>query len=69
MDPNILAGQWKELRGRVKVEWGKLTDDDLEQINGKVDMLIGAIQRRYGYGKDQAKFAVEEWLSKFKTTA
>lgn len=66
MDPNVLAGEWKRLRGRAKLEWGKLTDDDLEQINGRVDILVGTIQRRYGWTLDKAKEAVNDWLSRIK---
>ena len=64
MDPNIFAGQWKELKGKVKVQWGRLTDDDLKQIDGKKDMLVGAIQKRYGYTLDQTKKTVDDWLSR-----
>ena len=64
MDQNVFAGQWKEIRGRVKLEFGKLTDDDLKQIDGRKDMLIGAIQKRYGYSLDTARKVVDEWAEK-----
>lgn len=66
MDPNIFAGQWKEIRGKAKLEWGRLTDDDLRQVNGKLDMLVGTLQKKYGYTKDQAKKYVDDWLSRLK---
>ena len=55
MDWNRVEGNWKEMKGKVKEKWGKLTDDDLTAINGKRDQLEGALQRRYGYAEDQAK--------------
>jgi len=55
MDWNRVEGNWKEMKGKVKEKWGKLTDDDLTTINGKRDQLEGTLQKRYGYAKDQAK--------------
>ena len=54
MNEDILKGQWKQVRGKAKVWWGKLTDDDLDVIDGNRDHLIGKLQERYGYTKDQA---------------
>jgi uncharacterized protein YjbJ (UPF0337 family) len=56
-----LQGQWKQLKGKVKAKWGKLTDDDLDVIAGQTDQLIGKIQERYGIQKDAAQRQVEEW--------
>jgi uncharacterized protein YjbJ (UPF0337 family) len=50
-----MKGQWKEFKGKVKEKWGKLTDDDLETIDGKKDQLVGRLQQRYGYAKEQAE--------------
>jgi uncharacterized protein YjbJ (UPF0337 family) len=63
MDWNRMEGNWKEMKGKVKEKWGKLTDDDLTAINGKRDQLEGALQRRYGYAKDQARQDVDSWFS------
>jgi uncharacterized protein YjbJ (UPF0337 family) len=63
MNWDIAKGQWKEFRGQVKEQWGKLTDDDLDQIEGKRDQLLGAVQKRYGIAKDEA----ESQLTKFET--
>jgi uncharacterized protein YjbJ (UPF0337 family) len=63
MDWNRVEGNWKEIKGKVKEKWGKLTDDDLTSINGKRDQLEGALQRRYGYAKDQARQDVDTWFS------
>ena len=62
MDANVLKGKWKELRGQVKEQWGKFTDDELDQVEGKVDQLVGLLQRRYGYAKQEAEQKVEDWL-------
>jgi uncharacterized protein YjbJ (UPF0337 family) len=62
MDWNRVEGNWKEMKGKVKEKWGKLTDDDLSTINGKRDQLEGALQRRYGYAEDQARQDVDTWF-------
>jgi uncharacterized protein YjbJ (UPF0337 family) len=49
-----IEGSWKEMTGKVKEQWGKLTDDDLTVVAGKRDQLAGKIQERYGYAKDKA---------------
>jgi uncharacterized protein YjbJ (UPF0337 family) len=61
MDWNRLEGDWKQLRGRVKQRWGKLTDDDLTAISGRRDQLEGKIQERYGYARSQARKEIEDW--------
>jgi uncharacterized protein YjbJ (UPF0337 family) len=55
MNQDIFEGKWKEMRGQVKEWWGKLTDDDLEQVGGKTDQLIGLLQQKYGYTKEHAE--------------
>lgn len=62
MDWNRVEGNWKQFKGRVKEQWGKLTDDDLDQINGRRDQLEGKIQERYGYAKDQARKDIDNWV-------
>ena len=54
-------GMWKQLKGSVKQQWGKLTDDDLEQARGERDKLVGRIQERYGVAKDEASRQLDEW--------
>jgi uncharacterized protein YjbJ (UPF0337 family) len=61
MDWNRVEGNWKQVKGQVKEKWGKLTDDDLTQINGRRDQLEGKIQERYGVAKDQVKKDVDAW--------
>jgi uncharacterized protein YjbJ (UPF0337 family) len=61
MDWNRVEGNWKQVKGKVKAKWGKLTDDDLTLINGRRDQLEGTIQERYGLAKDQAKKEIDDW--------
>jgi uncharacterized protein YjbJ (UPF0337 family) len=63
MNWDTVAGEWKQFRGRVKEKWGKLTDDDLDQIEGKRDQLLGAVQRRYGIAGDEAERQLREFES------
>jgi uncharacterized protein YjbJ (UPF0337 family) len=64
MDANkdILLGKWQELKGQVRQQWGKLTDDDLARLSGKTEELAGVLRQRYGYGKAQAEIEINNWL-------
>ena len=62
MNLSQFEGQWKQLKGKAKQQWGKLTDDDINMINGKRDVLIGKLQERYGYNHEEAQRKAEEWL-------
>jgi uncharacterized protein YjbJ (UPF0337 family) len=62
MNWDTLAGKWRELSGTVKSKWGKLTDDDLQMIGGKKDVLVGRLQQRYGFKRDQAEREVDDFL-------
>lgn len=59
-----IRGQWKDLTGRMKTEWGRLTDDDISRASGNRDQLAGALMKRYGYEKEEAKRRVDEWVAK-----
>ncbi|WP_147194049.1 CsbD family protein [Pantoea sp. MBD-2R] len=63
MNKDEAGGNWKQLKGKVKEKWGKLTDDDMTVVEGKRDQLVGKIQERYGYAKDQAEKEVSDWES------
>jgi uncharacterized protein YjbJ (UPF0337 family) len=63
MDWNRIEGNWKQFKGRAKEKWGRLTDDDLDVINGRQQQLEGKVQERYGLAKDQAKKDVEAWFN------
>ena len=66
MDWDRIEGNWKQVKGQVKEKWGKLTDDELEQIKGRREHLEGKIQERYGIAKDQVKKDVDAWYSSIK---
>lgn len=63
MNRDTLKGQWMQLKGKVRQQWGKLTDDEVDQMQGNAEMLIGKIQERYGYERAQAEREVERWLN------
>lgn len=59
MNEDRIEGNWKQVKGKVKEQWGKLTDDDLDVIAGKRDQLLGRIQERHGIAKDEAERQVK----------
>lgn len=59
---DILLGKWHELKGQVRQKWAKLTDDDIERLNGRTEELAGVLQQRYGYGRAQAEYEINNWL-------
>jgi uncharacterized protein YjbJ (UPF0337 family) len=61
MNSDQISGNWKQLSGKVKETWGKLTDDDLTVVEGKRDQLVGRIQERYGVAKEKAEEEVARW--------
>jgi uncharacterized protein YjbJ (UPF0337 family) len=64
MNADVLRGKWTQLKGEIKSQWGKLTDDDLDRIEGDSEKLIGKIQERYGYARDQAKREVDDYFKR-----
>ncbi len=66
MNKDQASGNWKQFTGKIKEQWGKLTDDDLTVVEGKRDQLIGKIQERYGYGKEAAETEVKDWEARNK---
>jgi uncharacterized protein YjbJ (UPF0337 family) len=67
MNRDILEGQWKQLKGKVKQQWGRLTDDELDQMSGRYDELAGLIQERYGYSRDEAANELDMFLRNLDT--
>jgi uncharacterized protein YjbJ (UPF0337 family) len=65
MDSNVFQGEWQKLRGTIRSKWGKLTDDDLEQVAGNKDKLVGLVQERYGYMWDEAQRMVDRYLDEY----
>ena len=64
MDWNRVEGNWKQANGRIKQQWAKLTDNDLNEIEGRREELEGKIQERYGIGRDQVRKQVDDWLDR-----
>jgi len=62
MNWDQVAGQWKQLTGSIKQEWGKLTDDDLDYIGGTKDRLVGRLQQKYGLAREEADRRADDWL-------
>ena len=60
MNKDTFKGNWKQFKGNAKKKWGKLTDDDLDVVEGNADILAGKIQERYGITKDEAKKQIDE---------
>jgi uncharacterized protein YjbJ (UPF0337 family) len=65
MNQDILAGKWKQMRGELKTWWGKLTDDDFDRIGGQKEKLIGVLQERYGYAREQAEQEIDRRLQEY----
>lgn len=63
MSSAILKGQWKKLRGEIKKRWGKLTDDELDQVEGEWDKFVALIQLKYGYTKEQAEARIADLVA------
>lgn len=68
MNSKGLGGQWTALRDKIKETFGKLTDDDLRQVEGSIDRMVGVLQARYGYGKEQAQQEWENFARQHVTT-
>jgi uncharacterized protein YjbJ (UPF0337 family) len=62
MNGDILKGKWKELRGQVRAWWGQLNDNDINQIQGRYEQLIGRLQERYGYTRLEAEGEIRKFL-------
>jgi len=62
MNKNVLQGNWKQLTGSIKEQWGKLTDNDIAEVEGNFDQLVGKIQERYGYERSKAEHELNEWM-------
>ncbi len=63
INTDILQGKWKQLQGSAKTTWGKITDDELEQVSGDGEKLIGLVQEKYGLAREEAKTQVDNWFN------
>lgn len=64
MNWDQVKGKWTQMVGSAKQQWGKLTDDELKQVEGDKDKLVGKIQEKYGIGKEEAEKQVDDWMEK-----
>ena len=62
VNEDILKGKWKQIKGEAQKTWGKLTDDDLDQIDGDREIFLGRLQEKYGVAREEA----EDMLNKFE---
>jgi uncharacterized protein YjbJ (UPF0337 family) len=67
MNDDVLKGKWKQFRGEIKKTWGELTDDEIDQIEGQRDKLVGKLQEKYGYTKAEAERAVNDFIDNTET--
>ena len=67
MNKDVFEGKWKQVRGEVRGWWGKLTDDDLEKVNGQFDIFVGLLQERYGYSRQHAEEEIDKQLKDYDT--
>jgi uncharacterized protein YjbJ (UPF0337 family) len=65
MNWDQISGMWKQVKGRIRERWGKLTDDDLDVINGRREEFIGKIQQRYGIAREEAERQADEFTREF----
>ena len=64
MNKDIIKGNWKEIKGKIRQQWGKLTDDDVSKMQGSYEELEGKLQSTYGYQKDQTKKEIDAFIKK-----
>jgi len=62
MNKDIFQGKWEEMKGKMKKTWGKLTDNDYEEIKGNHQEIYGKLQKHYGYNKEESEKAVKDFL-------
>jgi uncharacterized protein YjbJ (UPF0337 family) len=67
MNADVLKGKWMQLKGEARRQWGKLTDDDLDQIEGNSEKMVGKLQERYGWAREDAQREVDSFLARQKT--
>jgi uncharacterized protein YjbJ (UPF0337 family) len=66
MNKHILEGKWKQVRGEAKAWWGKLTDNDLDRVAGKFEVLVGLLQEKYGYTREQAADEIDKRVTDYE---
>ena len=64
MNRDVLRGKWNQLKGGIKEQWGKLTDDDIQAAQGDYEQLVGRIQERYGYSREENERRMDDFLER-----
>jgi uncharacterized protein YjbJ (UPF0337 family) len=64
MNKNIIQGKWKELKGKVKQQWGDLTDDEVSKMKGNYEELRGVLQKKYGYDQERSEKEIEKFVKR-----
>ena len=67
MNQDVLKGKWMQLKGEVRTQWGKLTNDDIDQIEGNTEKLVGKLQERYGYARERAQEEYDRFAKKYSS--
>ena len=65
MNQDVFKGKWMQLKGEVRTQWGKLTNDDLDQIQGNTEKLVGKLQERYGYARERAQEEYDNFIKRY----
>jgi uncharacterized protein YjbJ (UPF0337 family) len=65
MNSDRTAGQWKQIKGRIKEQWGRLTDDEIAQLEGHSEQLVGRLQERYGLQREEAERQAKEFRTRY----
>lgn len=65
MYEDVLKGKWHEIKGGIKEKWGRLTDDDLTEVEGSSEKLMGMLQKRYGYTKEKAEQEYNDFIGPY----
>jgi uncharacterized protein YjbJ (UPF0337 family) len=66
MNKDVFEGKWKQIRGESRAWWGKLTDDDLDRVAGKLDVFTGLLQERYGYSREAAAAEIDRRVTEYE---
>jgi uncharacterized protein YjbJ (UPF0337 family) len=61
---DVLMGKWKQIRGKVRRRWGKLTNNQIDQIGGDYERLVGVLQEKYGYARSKATHEADRWIDR-----
>jgi uncharacterized protein YjbJ (UPF0337 family) len=64
MNADVIKGQWHQIKGSAKEQWGKLTSDELDRVDGQTERLVGLLQERYGYARERAQQEVDDFLNR-----